>query len=39
MIWEVKQSAVVNGTAYACVFIHPASLCLLVGSFNPFHLR
>ena len=39
MIWEVKQSAVGNGSAYARVFIHPASLCLLVGAFNLFTFK
>ena len=34
----VKQSDVVSGGAYVH-FIHPASLCLLVGAFNPFTFK
>ena len=38
-VWVfVKQTDVVSGWKYvhAHVFIHPASLCLLVGAFNPY---
>ena len=36
---QVKQGDIVNRSAYMQLVIHPASLCLLVGTFNPFTLK
>ena len=36
---QVKQSDMVSGSAYMQVVIHLASLCLLVGAFNPFSFK
>ena len=35
----VNQSIVASGSAYTHVLIHLASLCLLVGAFNPFTFK
>ena len=35
----VKESDAVSGSAYVHVFIRSASLCLLVGAFNPFTFK